>query len=146
MKVTCLLVWVMSVLTFASVIPSRLRRDHYHEDSRRSSTSQLPKCQLNCDAQFRRDFQAEFTKSYETDYFDFPIDPLISSSKENFNSFCRLVNESMTCYKNECNLKSEDVHSPHSYICLEKRVDFEQSLDCLNKTSRQINCHTGRLN
>ncbi|KAI6191414.1 hypothetical protein M3Y97_00225700 [Aphelenchoides bicaudatus] len=136
-----LLFWAaISIATLVYAVPSRLRRDHFHEESR---PTRLSNCQLNCKASFERDFHAIFQKSYETDYFDFPIDPLISSNTANFKSFCRLVNESQTCYKNECNLKTEETQSPHSYICTEKRADFEEAMDCLNKTSRQINCHTG---
>ncbi|KAI6243800.1 hypothetical protein M3Y99_00044400 [Aphelenchoides fujianensis] len=124
----------------SEAIPSRLRRDQsWHEGGR---PSRVPQCQLNCDAQFRRDFHMQFSKPYETEFFDFPIDPLISSSQANFAGFCRLVNETHECYRNECNLATA-ITSPHSHICVQKRADFEAALNCLNQTSRQMNCHTG---
>ncbi|KAI6205669.1 hypothetical protein M3Y94_00818600 [Aphelenchoides besseyi] len=134
------LIWTALIVALTEAIPSRLRRDQaWSEGGRPNRVSQ---CQLNCDAQFRRDFHMTFSKAYETEFFDFPIDPLISSSRSNFDSFCRLVNETLECYREECN-SSTEIASTHSHICVQKRTDFEAALNCLNQTSRQMNCHTG---
>ncbi|KAH7720721.1 hypothetical protein AAVH_11772 [Aphelenchoides avenae] len=98
-------------------------------------------CLTHCDAQFRGDFQDSFGKSYDDGYFDFPIDPLLSSSTQIFDTFCRLVVEKNNCYKEECSV-TKVPSSPHTYICIEQRTAFEESLPCLNKTSARMKCHS----
>ncbi|KAI1707982.1 hypothetical protein DdX_12218 [Ditylenchus destructor] len=97
-------------------------------------------CENNCEAQFRRDFEDSLGKSYDTEFFDFPVDSLISSSRINFDTFCRLVEERTVCYREECD-QLEPPINPQTHICIQQRTKFEQALSCLNATTSHLKCH-----
>ncbi|KAI1730490.1 hypothetical protein Ddc_03186 [Ditylenchus destructor] len=97
-------------------------------------------CENNCEAQFRRDFEDSLGKSYDTEFFDFPVDSLISSSRTNFDTFCRLVEERTVCYREECD-QLEPPINPQTHICIQQRTKFEQALSCLNATTSHLKCH-----
>ncbi|KAL7075219.1 hypothetical protein ACQ4LE_005632 [Meloidogyne hapla] len=97
-------------------------------------------CVAFCDAQFAREFEEHFGRSYFTQFFDFPIDSLIVSSLSNFNIFCSLVEQRSCCLQQEC-LQSSVPASPQTHICLEHRNDFEKALGCLNSTVPHFKFH-----
>uniref|UniRef100_A0A183BV11 DB domain-containing protein n=1 Tax=Globodera pallida TaxID=36090 RepID=A0A183BV11_GLOPA len=97
-------------------------------------------CEALCAAQFARDFEEEFGLSYLTQFFDFPIDPLLSSTPSALPRFCRLVHDRQCCLQREC-LAQHIVHSPQSHICLKHREDFERAMHCLNVTNSHFYFH-----
>ncbi|KAL3089663.1 hypothetical protein niasHT_020442 [Heterodera trifolii] len=97
-------------------------------------------CEALCGAQFARDFEEEFGLSYLTQFFDFPIDPLLSSSPSALSRFCRLVHDRRCCVQRECFVQ-QMAHSPQSHICLKHREDFERAMNCLNATNAHFHFH-----
>uniref|UniRef100_A0A915EGB0 Uncharacterized protein n=1 Tax=Ditylenchus dipsaci TaxID=166011 RepID=A0A915EGB0_9BILA len=134
----------ISVCNSMSVKPQQDATIKIRKNRRQSGSffeSFVTSCETNCEAQFQRDFQDSLGKSYDTEFFDFPIDPLISSSREKFQAFCQLVEEKSICYREECDI-SEPPTTPQTHICIQQRTRFEQALRCLNTTTSHLKCHS----
>uniref|UniRef100_A0A914KLE4 Uncharacterized protein n=1 Tax=Meloidogyne incognita TaxID=6306 RepID=A0A914KLE4_MELIC len=134
---------ILLLLCFINYSQARYKRFIKEENLKLINNEEylIQTCVAYCDAQFGREFEEHFGRSYFTQFFDFPIDSLIVSSINNFNSFCSLVEQRSCCLQQEC-LKSSVPASPQTHICLEHRADFERALACLNSTVPHFKFHS----
>uniref|UniRef100_A0A914KPH7 Uncharacterized protein n=1 Tax=Meloidogyne incognita TaxID=6306 RepID=A0A914KPH7_MELIC len=141
LKISILVILLLQCLVNYS--QARYKRFIKEENSKLINNEEylIQTCVAYCDAQFGREFEEHFGRSYFTQFFDFPIDSLIVSSLNNFNSFCSLVEQRSCCLQQEC-LKSSVPASPQTHICLEHRADFERALACLNSTVPHFKFHS----
>uniref|UniRef100_F1LBD8 Uncharacterized protein n=2 Tax=Ascaris TaxID=6251 RepID=F1LBD8_ASCSU len=93
-------------------------------------------CRERCDAQWKSDFAMHFQKSYDEDFYEFPLDGSVTSSLRNFTTFCRITREKVTCWEQRCHIRKENIPwTTDVHICLLRKKQFERALGCLNKTS-----------
>ncbi|VDK25303.1 unnamed protein product [Anisakis simplex] len=79
-----------------------------------------------------RSFQMHFQKSYDEDFYEFPLDGSVTSSLKNFTTFCRITKEKVKCWEEQCHLQRQSIPwTTDVHICLFRRKQFEDSLDCL---------------
>ncbi|KAF8387402.1 hypothetical protein PRIPAC_76544 [Pristionchus pacificus] len=85
--------WTGHVVIIASLLPLIASRPSLTPEMRDSI------CTTQCDAQFKSDFRLSFSRDYDLDFFDIPLDPLLVSSLQNLTAFCYLVEQKQECYK-----------------------------------------------
>ncbi|KAM3727867.1 Uncharacterized protein ACO02O_04494 [Dirofilaria immitis] len=96
----------------------------------------LIKCKAQCDAQWKSDFHMHFQKNYDDEFYEFPLDELITASFDNFYTFCNITEQKLTCWNVECQIDHKYIPwSSDLHICALKRLQFENALNCLNYTS-----------
>ncbi|CAG9540073.1 unnamed protein product [Cercopithifilaria johnstoni] len=96
----------------------------------------LIKCKAQCDAQWKSDFHVHFQKNYDEEFYEFPLDKLITTSFDNFYTFCNITEQKLACWNMRCEMIDEEIPwSSDLHICAFKRLQFENSLRCLNLTS-----------
>ncbi|CAD6189180.1 unnamed protein product [Caenorhabditis auriculariae] len=113
---------------------SRARRSHDDDDSGIIDT---PPCDVICEAQWKSEFQMNFGKLYDTQYFEVPLDTVVMRNLDSLKTFCSSTQQKYACFKREC-----DIHrfrwSPAKHICIAQLAEFEKNNQCLSKTDRFV--------
>ncbi|VDM94790.1 unnamed protein product, partial [Onchocerca ochengi] len=97
-----------------------------------TNRNKLIKCKSQCDAQWKNDFYMHFQKNYDEEFYEFPLDELITASFDNFYTFCNLTKQKLTCWNVQCQINQKYIPwSSDLHICALKRLEFENALNCL---------------
>ncbi|VDM99733.1 unnamed protein product [Thelazia callipaeda] len=82
-----------------------------------------------------------FQKSYDEEFYEFPLDETVTASFENFYAFCNITKQKMACWEQQCRIHSDDIAwTSDLHICILRRSQAESALNCLNRTS--VGAHT----
>ncbi|VDN93151.1 unnamed protein product [Brugia pahangi] len=77
-----------------------------------------------------------FQKNYDEEFYEFPLDELITASFDNFYTFCNITEHKLACWNMQCKMNHKQISwSSDLHICTFKRLQFENALNCLNLTS-----------
>lgn len=73
-----------------------------------------------------------FQKDYDEEFYEFPLDELITASFDNFYTFCNITEQKLACWNIRCEMNRKQIPwSSDLHICAFKRLQFENALRCL---------------
>uniref|UniRef100_A0A0R3RNJ0 Apple domain-containing protein n=1 Tax=Elaeophora elaphi TaxID=1147741 RepID=A0A0R3RNJ0_9BILA len=73
-----------------------------------------------------------FQKNYDEEFYEFPLDELITASFDNFYTFCNITKQKLACWNLQCEMSRKQIPwSSDLHICAFKRLQFENALSCL---------------
>uniref|UniRef100_A0A158R501 Transposase n=1 Tax=Syphacia muris TaxID=451379 RepID=A0A158R501_9BILA len=82
------------------------------------------------------EFQVYFQKNFDDEFYEFPLDATITSSREHFLAFCHMTNHKVVCFKKRCGTHRHRIPwSTDIHLCHYHKRQFLNSLRCFKLVS-----------